>query len=101
MRRFLTALLMTPALFLAPRTAGAAEMSSDPACAARASASVLGQSGLPAGEVGSLDAVEREEILNADPDRKGGDGLITIAVLLAIVALVYIYFQHVENMSRG
>ena len=98
MRRSLIALLMAPALLLAPRHAGAAEFPAGME-ASRAPAG-MEQAGVSAEEIRSLDAVEREELRNSDPNRQGGDGLITIAVLLAIVALVYIYFQHVENMSR-
>ncbi|GEM_PF-4214589 len=98
MRRSLTALLMAPVLFLAPRFVTAAEMPSD--LDHRAPSAVSTGSGVSAEDVRDMDAVERAELARSEPARQGGDAIITIAVLLAIVALVYIYFQHEENM-RG
>ena len=98
MRRSLIALLMAPALVLAPRFVAAAEIPSG--LEAVQAPALMDKSGVSAEEVRDLDAVEREELRNSDPSRQGGDGLVTVAIVLAIVALVYLYFQHVENMSR-
>ena len=48
----------------------------------------------------NLDAVETAELQRTDADQKGGDALIVIVLVAAVVALVYIYFQHTENMAR-
>ena len=96
MRRSLAVLLMTPALLLAPRI-GAAEMPAGLDCQAPAVASALETGN--AGEIRSLDAVERAELAASEPGRRGGDAILTIAVLAAIVALVWMYFQHVEHMN--
>ncbi len=65
--------------------------------------SALRQAGLPADEAcvkaETLDRTELAELSQSDLDQKGGDAIITVVVIAAIVALVYIFFQHTERMN--
>lgn len=51
-------------------------------------------------KVAELDEAEKAELAKSDAEQKGGDAVITIAVVAALVALVYLYFKHVEAMNR-
>ena len=95
MRRTLIALIAAPALVMsAPLMAAEIPAGLDRAVVAAP------QQTPTAAEVQNLDAAERAELAQSDPARKGGDTLLAIAVIIAVVTMVWMYFQHEENMSR-
>ena len=53
--------------------------------------------GLAPDEAQAMDRVELAQAGKADPDQKGGDAIVTVAVIAAIVILVYIAVQHMDH----
>ena len=47
----------------------------------------------------SLDRAELAQLSSTDLDQQGGDAFVTIAVILGILALAYMYFRHQEAMT--
>ena len=94
---FLLALpLLLPAL--SPRAAGASEIPLGlPRVSeqAPASAETLRQAGLTEEQVASLDKVEVAQLEKSDPNRKGGDAVVTVAVIAAIVIIVWLVLEKV------
>ena len=95
---------------LLPFGAGSgSEMPSDPArpdpVVSRTQAALrLEQTGLPAREAAvqasALDRTELAELAQSDPDRKGGDAIVAVAVIAAIVMLVYILMDHMDRAHK-
>ena len=48
---------------------------------------------------GSLDQAELAQLSRTDLDQQGGEPIVTIAIILGILALAYMYFRHQEAMS--
>ncbi len=53
--------------------------------------------GLTPDQAQALDRVELAEVEKTDPNQKGGDAIVTVAVIAAIVVLVYIAMQHMDH----
>ncbi len=47
----------------------------------------------------SLDRAELAQLPRTELDQQGGDAFTTIAIILGILALAYMYFRHQEAMS--
>ncbi len=88
--------LVLTALLLAPwGPASSAEIPSDPGQAV--AAAPLERSGTTR----ELDATELRELAQSDPARKGGDAIVTVAVIAAIVMLIYILMEHMHTLEHG
>ncbi len=66
-------------------------------------ATLLQQAGLSHDEAvaraESLDQAELAQLSRTDLDQQGGEPFVTIAIILGILALAYMYFRHQEAMS--
>lgn len=97
-----TALL---AILATTRTSGAELPSHLDAAAAGPdqAAALLQQAGLSnddaVARAGSLDRAELAQLSRTDLDQQGGEPVVTIAIILGILALAYMYFRHQEAMS--
>ena len=74
---------------------------SGPVATRTQAAALLEGTGLPAEEAAAqaatLDRTELAELSESDPARKGGDAIIAVAVIAAIVVLVYILMDHMDR----
>ena len=64
---------------------------------ARLDAGTLQQVGIAPDQVQAMDRVELAQLEKTDPDQKGGDAVVTVAVIAAIVIIVYLAFQHLDH----
>ena len=64
---------------------------------AQPDANTLAKVGLAADQAQALDLVELAEVEKTDPNQKGGDAIVTVVVIAAIVVLVYIAIQHMDH----
>ena len=53
--------------------------------------------GLTAEDARTLDRVELARLEKTDPDQKGGDAVVTVAVIAAIVILVWLAMDHLDH----
>ena len=82
---------------LIPCAAGfGAEIPSDPAAPVQ-EAVWMEQAGLPASEFAALDRTELAEFALSDPARQGGDAIVTVAMIAAIVVLIYLLIEHMDH----
>ena len=58
----------------------------------------LEKMGLTPDQAQTLDGVELAQVEKTDPNQKGGDAIVTVAVIAAIVILVYIAIQHMDHI---
>ena len=64
---------------------------------ARASEIPPGMEAPAALEARSLDRVEAAELAKSDPNQKGGDAVVAVAVIAAIVVLVWLAIDHLDH----
>ena len=57
----------------------------------------LEQVGLTPDQAQALDRVELAQVEKTDPNQKGGDAIVAVAVIAAIVIIVYIAIQHMDH----
>jgi hypothetical protein len=93
------------AILATTRTFGAeipSHLDASPVDPAQAAA-LLEQAGLSQDEAvaraESLDQTELAQLSRSDLDQQGGEPIVTIAIILAVLALAYMYFRHQEAMS--
>ena len=94
-------LLLSLGVVLSPlgMLAHASEIPSDlePA-SAQPDSQMLKQAGLTPDQAKSMDRVELAEVEKTDLHQKGGDAIVTVAVIAAIVIIVYIAVQHMNHI---
>lgn len=60
-------------------------------------AQTLEKVGLTPDQAQSMDRVELAQVEKTDLNQKGGDAIVTVAVIAAIVIIVYIAVQHMNH----
>ncbi len=96
-------ILLSLAVLLCPlaMSARASEIPSglEPASVtSRTAAGTMEKMGLTPDQVQTLDLVELAQVEKSDPSQQGGDAIITVAVIAAIVIIVYIAMQHMDHV---
>ena len=64
---------------------------------AQPNAQILEKMGLTPDQAQAMDRVELAQVEKADPNQKGGDAIVTVAAIAAIVIIVYIAVQHMNH----